>query len=89
MSDNQQSAPEVTPDATSDAETTVTVATEATAEEKEKEDKKGKEARRKTIVAILWILLIAGFAFLVLFLASRIGQFDSIADMFDFIKEQF
>jgi len=63
--------------------------TEPEQEEDPKEKKKQNETRRKLIIILIWILLIAGFAFLVLFLASRIGQFNSIADMFDFIKAQF
>jgi len=59
------------------------------APEEPKVKKKNKETRRKVFVALFWTLIVAGSAFLIFFLAARIGQFDSIGDMFDFIKSQF
>jgi len=56
-------------------------------EEIKKEEKKRK--RRRVLVFILWVLIVAGFAFLMLFLSSRIGEFDSIRDMLNFIAAQF
>ena len=86
MSDNQQTTPEETPkDVTEDT----AVDPNEEPEVNELEEKKKKEKRRKAIVILIWVLLIAGFAFLTLFFASRIGQFDSIADMFNFIGDQF
>jgi len=86
MSDNQQTPPEETPEDVT-AETAVDPNEEPEADKLE--EKKKKERRRKVIVVLIWILLIVGFAFLTLFFSSRIGQFDSIADMFDFIGAQF
>ena len=90
MSDNQQTTPEeAAPEAVQE------VAQEAAQDEKPviektpEQKRKSKERRRKAIVAIIWVLLIIGFGFLMLFLASRIGQFGSILDMLRYIGEQF
>jgi len=38
---------------------------------------------------IIWLVIIAVVIFLTLFISSRIGEFDSIADMIRFIRAQF
>jgi predicted nucleic acid-binding Zn ribbon protein len=55
--------------------------------EVKKEEKKRK--RRRVLVFVLWVFIIAGFAFLMLFLSAKIAEFDSIRDMLNFIAAQF
>ena len=62
-------------------------ALESDREKIKKEEKKRK--RKRVLVFILWLVLVAVFAFLMLFLSSRIGEFDSIRDMLNFIAAQF
>ena len=56
--------------------------------------KKGKKKRKKSaagaiIRLLIWILIIALGIFLTLFLAARIGEFESIPAMLEYIRGQF
>ncbi len=51
--------------------------------------KKRRSVIKKIAIAILWVAAIAVVAFLVLFIASKVGQFNSIGDMLDYIWAQF
>lgn len=92
MSDNEQTTPEIE---VTQPETTQPEMKQPETPENDKDNKKinnktkRKERRRKIIIAVIWVLLIIGIGFLILFLASRIGQFGSICDMLSFIADQF
>ena len=38
------------------------------------------------MIVIIWLIVIAAVIFVTLFLASRIGQFESIGDMLNYIR---
>ena len=54
----------------------------------ERENKKKKKTVKKIIVVVIWILVVALAIFLTLFIASKVGRFDTIADMLDYIRSQ-
>ncbi len=53
-----------------------------------KDRKKKRSTVKKVVIVLVWIAVIAAIAFLVLFLASKIGQFDSIGSMIEYIRTQ-
>ena len=53
-----------------------------------REEGKPKRKKRVLLRLIIWLVIIAGVIFLTLFLAARIGEFDSIMDMLNWIKDQ-
>jgi len=53
-----------------------------------REDEKPKRKKRILLRIVIWLVIIAAIIFLTLFLAARIGEFDSIMDMLNWIKEQ-
>ena len=57
------------------------------AEKKPKKKKKGR-VLRTILKIIIWIVVIAGVAFLTLFLTSRIAEFESIPAMLQYIRDQ-
>ncbi len=58
-------------------------------EDMPKKRKKNRSALKKAAIVLLWLAAIAAVVFLVLFIASRIGQFDSIGAMLNYIWAQF
>lgn len=55
-----------------------------------RQDKKKKRSPGKTaLIIIIWIVVILVVIFLTLFLASKIGQFESIGAMLIWIRGQF
>jgi len=62
--------------------------------QKDNKGKKGKKKRKKSAVGtviklLVWLLIIALGIFLTLFLAARIGEFESIPAMLEYIRGQF
>ena len=53
-----------------------------------KENEKPKKKKRVLLRIIIWLVIIAVVVFVTLFLAARIGEFDSIMDMLNWIKDQ-
>ena len=43
---------------------------------------------RVLLVLIIWLVVLAAVVFLVLFLAAKIGEFNSIADMLAYVRTQ-
>ena len=52
----------------------------------QKEKKKDSRTARRVRSIIIWAVVIALMIFVVFFLSYKIGEFDSIADMFRFIR---
>lgn len=52
------------------------------------EGEKPKRKKRVLLRIVIWLVIIAVIIFVTLFLAARIGEFDSIMDMLDWIKDQ-
>jgi cell division septal protein FtsQ len=50
--------------------------------------RKRRTAGRTVALVIVWLVVIAAVVFLTLFIASKIGEFDSISDMLEFIKNE-
>ncbi|MGI6104656.1 MAG: hypothetical protein ACOYD7_00500 [Raoultibacter sp.] len=44
---------------------------------------------RKLFTAVTWIAVVLAVGVLILFIASKIGQFESIQSMMDFVMNQF
>jgi len=62
------------------------------ADEGETERKRKKRKSRAIKIAlkiVIWCIIILIVVFLTLFLSSKIGEFESIADMLRFIRSQF
>jgi len=57
--------------------------------EQEANKKKRKRAGKTVAKVIIWLVVIAVVIFLTLFLAAKIGEFDSIGHMIEYIKSQF
>ena len=62
--------------------------------QKDSKGQKGKKKRKKSaartiLLLLLWILIIALGIYLTLFLAARIGEFESIPAMLEYIRGQF
>lgn len=53
------------------------------------EERKNRIRKRRLVVALAWIATVLVVCFLVLFIASRIGGFESMGDMFYFINQHF
>ena len=62
-------------------------------EDTTKTEQRKKRKRSRTLKMIIkigvWCIIILVVLFLTLFLSSKIGEFDSIADMLRFIRNQF
>jgi cytoskeletal protein RodZ len=56
--------------------------------EKNRKKKKGR-AGKTVLKVVIWIIIIAAAIFLTLYLASKIGEFESIGDMLNYIRAQF
>lgn len=53
-----------------------------------KQPKKKNKTVRLIVKILIWLVIIVGVIFLTLFLASKIGQFESIRAMLDFIRSE-
>lgn len=58
-------------------------------QEKEKKKKKKNRVGITILKVVIWIIVIAVAIFLTLYFASKIGEFNSIGDMLNYIKSQF
>jgi len=58
-------------------------------DESAKAERKKKRVIKAIIKTVIWCIIIAIVIFLTFFLSSKIGEFDSIADMIRFIRAQF
>jgi len=72
----------------------VTQSEQAVQPQKDNKGKKVKKKRKKSAVGtviklLVWLLIIALGIFLTLFLAARIGEFESIPAMLEYIRGQF
>ncbi|MCL1830420.1 MAG: hypothetical protein FWG21_03220 [Oscillospiraceae bacterium] len=47
-----------------------------------------RKKKRVLLRIVIWLVIIAAIVFLTLFLAARIGEFNSIMEMIDWIKDQ-
>ena len=54
--------------------------------EERKEKKKDSRTARRVRSIIIWVVVIALMIFVVFFLSYKIGEFESIPDMFNFIR---
>lgn len=50
--------------------------------------KQKKKSKKTWLKVIIWLVVIAAIVFLTLYLSAKIGQFDSIPDLLDYIKAQ-
>lgn len=57
--------------------------------ESQEKEQRNKRLKRKVLKVLAWTFVVAIVAFLVLFISSKVGQFESIADMLDFISRHF
>lgn len=73
----------------SNAEKRVVYPSFEAAEERKEEIRKNRIRRRKVLVALAWTAVVLVVCFLVLFLSSKIGRFESIGDMLYFINQHF